>query len=276
MSSTQPQQADHQAGTYIYCVTSAQAVSQSSQALSVTGVGGQPVRAVPYSDLAAVVSDSPFDSYDVTRENLTAHEQVVENVMRQSDVLPVSFGTVAENDQAVQQQLLSSAFDDIHQALNRVHDRVELGVKVLWERDRLFADLAAEDDSIRALRDEIAGSTPDETYDERTQLGELIAAGIEQKRDQDATAILSQLQPLAVDVRTNPPYGDMMVLNASFLVDMQQIPAFEAQVDSLRQAQAGRLIFSYTGPLPPYNFVTIAASQAEQQGDQNVNVEVAG
>jgi Gas vesicle synthesis protein GvpL/GvpF len=276
MSSTQPQQADQHAGTYIYCVTNAQSVPPNSQALSVTGIGGQPVRAVPYSDLAAVVSDSPSDTYDVTRENLTAHEQVVENVMRQSDVLPVSFGTVADNDQAVQQQLLAPAFDDLHQALNRVHDRVELGVKALWEQERLFAELAAEDDSIRALRDAIAGTTPEETYDERTQLGELVAAGIEGKRDQDAAATLSQLQPLAVDVRTNPIYGDTMVLNASFLVDKQQIPAFEAQVENMRQSQAGRLIFQYSGPLPPYNFVSITAGQGEQQGDQNVNVEVAG
>lgn len=263
MSSTQP----HHAGTYIYCVTDARAVSTDGQTFTAQGIGGEPVRAVRYSDLAAIVSDSPYDTYDVTRENLTAHEQVVEEVMARADVLPVSFGTVADNDQEVQRLLLAPAFDDLHRGLDGVRGRVELGLKGMWEQDRLFAEIAAEDETIQDLRDEIAGAAPDEAYDERTELGELIAAAMEQKRDQDAEAILSALQPLAVDVRVNPPTTEMMVLNASFLVDKGQIPAFEAQVDALRQAQAGRLVFQYTGVLPPYSFVSITDSGESQNAE---------
>lgn len=268
MNSTQPEQADHAAGTYVYCITRAQAVP-GGKALDVSGIGGEPVRAVEQADLAAIVSNSPLDSYDVTRENLMAHEQVVEKVMQQADVLPVSFGTVAEDDQSVQQQLLAAVSDDLHQALDAVHDRVELGVKVLWAKERLFAEIADEDESIRTLRDQIAGTTPEETYDERTQLGELIGNAIERKSDQVAADVLNVLQPLAVNSRTGDLFSDLMVLNASFLVDKQQIPAFEAQLDKLRQAQEGRLMFQYTGPLPPYNFVTIAVGS---KGDQDVEV----
>ena len=272
MSSIQSEQAGQHPGTYIYCVTRAQALDtpgSDAQVLDVPGLGGEPVRAVKYSDLAAVVSDSPFDDYDVTRENLTTHEQVVERVMQQADVLPVSFGTVATDDQAVQQVLLEAAAKDLHQALDVVHGRFELWVKVIWEKDRLFAELSAEDESIRALHDQIAAATPEETYDERTQLGELISTGIERKRDQEAAAVLSALHPLAADVRVNENYADLMVLNASFLVDKQQIPAFEDRVRTLGQEQAGRLIVQYTGPLPPYNFVSIVA------GGEGQNVEVA-
>ncbi len=268
MSSTQP---EAQAGTYIYCVTRADAVPAEGQALAVPGIGGKPVRAVPYSDLAAIVSDSPFDTYDVTRENLMAHEQVVEQAMQRSDVLPVSFGTVAEDDQAVKQQLLAPAFDDLHQRLDVVHGRIELGVKVLWEKDRFFADLAAEDEAIRTLRDQIADTTPEETYDERTQLGELIAAAIERKREQDAAAVLNVLQPLAVDVRVNQILMDLMVLNGAFLVDKQQIPAFERQLDALRQSESGRLLIQYSGPLPPYNFVGLAPAE-ESEESQDVGI----
>lgn len=286
MTSTQPAQAAQQQqqpegqhfGTYIYCVTSASA-APDGQALTAQGIGGEPVRAVPYSDLAAIVSNSPFDSYDVTRENLMAHEQVVEAVMQRADVLPVSFGTVAENDQVVQQQLLAAASNDLHQALELVHGRVELGVKALWQKDRLFDELAAEDETIQALREEIAGTTPEETYDQRTQLGELIAAGIERKRQEDAAAIRNALQSLAVDARENQLLTDLMVLNASYLVEKQQIPAFEAQLNALEQAQAGRLIFQYSGPLPPYNFVSITpgapAGTEEGEGTPDVDVEIA-
>jgi hypothetical protein len=273
MTSTQPEQTDQRAGTYIYCVTSAQsapATQTDGRALGISGINGEPVRAVTSSDLAAIVSDSPYDSYDVTREGLTAHEQVVEKVMEQADVLPVSFGTVAEDDQAVRQQLLEALSNDLHQALNQVHGRGELGVKVLWVKDRLFEEIAAEDESIQALREQIAGTTPEQTYDERTQLGELIAHAIERKSEQEATNVLNALQPAVVDTRVGNNFTDLMILNASFLVDKQQIPAFEAQLDRLRQMQNGRLIVEYTGLLPPYNFVSIVTGTEE--GSQDVEV----
>jgi len=55
----------------------------------------------------------------------------------------------------------------------------------------------------------------------------------------------------------NPLLADMMVLDGSFLVDRDGIEAFEAQVQQLDEVQAGRLVFTYAGPLPPYSFVTL-------------------
>src|SRR5919201_3414432 len=92
-------------GTYIYCVARAQPLEKNSSALVATpGVGGRDrVRLLTYDDLAAVVSDAAQDDYDVTRENLLAHQRVIMQAMARSDVLPVAFGTVAESDQQVQE-----------------------------------------------------------------------------------------------------------------------------------------------------------------------------
>jgi hypothetical protein len=62
----------------------------------------------------------------------------------------------------------------------------------------------------------------------------------------------------------NDNLGDMMLLNAAFLVDKTQEQAFDAQVQTLGAAQAGRLIFQYVGPLPPYNFVDIRLQWEEE------------
>jgi hypothetical protein len=192
-----------------------------------------------------------------------AHEQVVEAVMQRSPVLPMSFGTVAGNDQQVQ-LLIQRALDELHEALNGVRGRVELGLKVMWIQDRLFAEFANTDENIRALRDQIVALPPDQTYDQRTQLGELIAAAMERQREVDVQQILNTLQPLAVDTRVNPIMSDVMVLNASFLVEKSKVPQFEAQVEALRQAQNGREVFQYAGPLPPYNFVSLNLGQELQ------------
>jgi hypothetical protein len=219
--------------------------------------GHHQVRILTYDDLAAVVSDAPQDQYDISRENLLAHQRVVTQAMTRSDVLPVAFGTVAESDQQVQEQLLRGAADELHRSLAEVQGCIELELKVLWNEERLFAEIVAENDDIRALRDSLVGQAPEATHYERVQLGAMIAAAIQGKSEAEAASLLDALEPLAVATRVNDNFGDMMLLNAAFLVDKSQEQAFDARVQALGAAQAGRQIFQYVGPLPPYNFVDL-------------------
>jgi hypothetical protein len=227
--------------------------------------GHHQVRILTYDDLAAVVSDAPQDQYDISRENLLAHQRVVTQTMTRSDVLPVSFGTVAASDQQVQ-ELLHREADALHRSLAQVRGRIELELRVLWHEERLFAEIVAENEDIRALRDRLAGQAPAATHYERIQLGELVAAALERKSAAEAAALLDALEPLAVATKVNKNLGDMMLLNAAFLVDRRQEPAFDAQVQALGEAQAGRLIVRYVGPLPPYNFVDVEL-QWEEESD---------
>src|SRR3954447_1942073 len=67
-------------GTYVYCVGSAELFGPGRPSLKGQAVGGPDVevRTVEYGDLAAVVSDAPVMNYDITRDNLLAHQRVVE------------------------------------------------------------------------------------------------------------------------------------------------------------------------------------------------------
>jgi hypothetical protein len=222
------------------------------------------VRIVTYDDLAAIVSDAPQEDCEVNRENLLAHQRVIMQAMTRSDVLPVSFGTVADSDQQVQEQLLHGVADELHRALEEVRGCIELELKVLWNEEQLFSEIVAENDDIRALRDRLAGQAPEATQYERIQLGELVAAALQRKSDAEAAALLDALEPLAVETRVNENQTDMMLLNAAFLVDKVQEQAFNARVQALGEAQAGRQIFQYVGPLPPYNFVDMRLRWEEE------------
>jgi hypothetical protein len=221
------------------------------------------VRILTYDDLAAVVSDARQDRYDINPENLRAHQRVITQAMTRSDVLPASFGLVAASDQQVQ-ELLYRKSDDLHRSLEQVRGRIELGLRVLWNEERLFAEVVAENDDIRALRDRLASQVPAATYYERIPLGERVAAAMQRKSAAEAAALLDALEPLAVETRVNENQSDRMLLNAAFLVDKTRIPAFDARVQALAEAQAGRQIFRYVGPLPPYNFVDIRMHRKEE------------
>ena len=239
-------------GKYVYCVI------QSADALKFGAVGigdnGTDVHTVHYRDLAAVVSDVPLGILDSTRENVLAHERVNEIVMRDHTVIPMSFGTIFKTKDDIV-QLLRSAYDAFGDVLSKMRDKMEFGLKVLWDRDSIVKDIEDEDEGIHRLKNEIAlqkGST----YFARMQYGRAIDAALQSRSERYGSEILDRLRDVAVASRINKPIGDKMIMNAAFLVSRNQEAAFDTRVKSIA-AEHDKLTFKYTGPWPPYNFVNI-------------------
>mgnify|MGYP001141019348 CR=1 FL=1 len=71
------------------------------------GIGGRGdlVYTLPYKDICAVVSNTPFMKYEPNEENASAHEGVVEGVMRNTTVLPVKFCTIFQSQVGVRRML---------------------------------------------------------------------------------------------------------------------------------------------------------------------------
>jgi hypothetical protein len=239
-------------GKYVYCVI------QSAEPLKfgAAGIGdnGTEIHTVHYRDLAAVVSDVPLGVLDSTRENVLAHERVNEIVMRDHTVIPMSFGTIFKTKDDIV-QLLRSAYDAFGDVLSKMRDKMEFGLKVLWDRDSIVKDIEDEDEGIHRLKNEIAlqkGST----YFARMQYGRAIDAALQARSERYGSEILDRLRDVAVASRINKPIGDKMIMNAAFLVSRDQEAAFDTRVKSIA-AEHDKLTFKYTGPWPPYNFVNI-------------------
>ena len=167
-------------GKYVYCIIR----SDRQRDFGAIGIGGgQKVFTVAYQDLAAVVSDTPIVIYDPTRENVLAHEFVNETVMREHTVIPMSFGTVFRSEDDVS-ELLRSTYQAFSDVLEKMQDKIEFGLKVLWDREKVVASLERENDEIRRLKDEISRHTSSSTYFARMQLGRLIDRAQEQAFDE--------------------------------------------------------------------------------------------
>lgn len=247
-------------GTYIYCIGRAEPFAKSPP-FQAEAIGGpeHPVRILSFGDLAAVVSDAPARRLEVRRNLLLAHEAVNTEAMERGDIIPLSFGTIARDDKEVVEKLLKASSDDLRQQLEAVQGCVELDLKVLWNQERLFQEIVAEHGRIRALRSAVA-SAP---VHERIEMGQLTSEVIAGKSDQEAQAILDELEPLAVEVQLNRLLTDRMVLNAAFLVEKSRLAEFDKQVNDLALTEDGRLIFRYAGPAPPYHFVDLSMSWEE-------------
>src|SRR5213082_3840194 len=250
---TQPLANAAEGGKYVYCIIR----SDRPREFGSIGIGGgERVFTVAYKDLAAVVSDTPIVIYDPTRENVLAHEFVNETVMKEHTVIPMSFGTVFRSEDDVT-ELLRSTYQAFSDVLEKMRDKIEFGLKVLWDREKVIANLERENDEISRLREEISRHTASSTYFARMQLGRLIDGALEEMSARYVADIQDALKPVAIASRSNKPIGDRMILNAAFLVDRASEQAFDERVKETSRRYEDVLSFKYSGPWPPYNFVNI-------------------
>jgi hypothetical protein len=239
-------------GKYVYCIVK----SEHALSFGPIGIGPEPseTHTVNYRDIAAVVSNTLIGVQDPTRDNVLAHQRVNETVMQQHTVIPMSFGTVFKTDDDII-ELLRSAYDAFLDVLNKMHDKFEFGLKVLWDRDQIIRELEEEDEDIRRLKGEIS-SQKGSTYFARMQYGRMIDAALQGRSERYVADIFQALRDVSVASRSNKPIGDRMIMNAAFLVARDLEHAFDVRVRDIGQ-RYDKLTFKFTGPWPPYNFVNI-------------------
>jgi hypothetical protein len=239
-------------GRYVYCII------RSSTPLKFGAIGMDDqwaeVYTVNYKDMAAVVSDVPMVPLDSTRENVLAHERVNEIVMRDHTVIPMSFGTIFKTRDDIL-ELLKSAYEAFNDVLNKMQDKLEFGLKVLWDRDDMIRVIEGEDEDIHRLKNEIS-SQQGSTYFARMQYGRLIDGALQTRSERYVAEFLAKLRDVSVASRINRAIGDKMIMNAAFLVQRDQEQAFDRRIKQIA-SQFDKLTFKYTGPWPPYNFVNI-------------------
>ena len=220
------------------------------------GGAGESVYTVNYLDIAAVVSRTPVAIFDPTRENALAHEHVIETVMKNYTIIPMSFGTVFRTDDDIR-EVLKSIYASLKDVLKQMSGKLEFGLKVNWDRDQIIEELKQQDEEIRRFHQEIIRKQLQSTYFARMQLGRMIDKALAERATQYVRDIYEGLRGVCVASRDNQPIGDKMIMNAAFLVDRSREAEFDSVVNKIAKKYGKRLKFKYTGPWPPYNFVNI-------------------
>jgi len=245
-----------QEGKYLYCIIGA----NEGRNFGPVGIGnrGDVVSTISYRDLSGVISNSPMSRYVVSRENLLAHEKVIEKVMQDYTVLPVRFCTIATSAEEIR-SLLRKRFPEFKNLLRDMDNKIELGIKALWvDMNDILTKIARENKQIRQLKKKTEVKSPSkQTRTDKICLGTMVQSALEAKRQCEREEIVATLRKTALDYRLNKTYGDNMILNAAFLIDRSREKEFDNQVDELTAKYGKRIKFSYVGPAPPFNFVNL-------------------
>ena len=248
-------------GKYLYGVIA----TNEERNFGPIGIGGRgdEVGTIAYRDLSGVISNSPMARYVVSKENLMAHQRVLERIMKEYTVLPARFCTIAVNAEDIR-RLLERRYRELSHLLRDMDNKIELGVKALWrDMGLIFQEIVDENGEIKRLKEEIALTPRRQTHAQRIAIGRMVQAALEAKKEQEAEEILRVLRRLAAEHHLNRTVGDRMLLNAAFLVDRGREKEFDDLMERLDLQRRARIKFAYVGPVAPYNFVNITLQPEE-------------
>jgi len=258
---------------YIYCVCD----WDQSVRLGPVGVGDEPAEVftvVPCEKgLAAVVSPTRLDKYEISRKNLLAHQKLMEMVMASGHtVLPVKFNTIAEvrggkpAEQDIIDRVLKGRREELAGLMDFFRLRAELGIKGLWsDMAGTFGQIVRDNPDIALLRQKLspgapgAERRPGETG-MRMRLGERVKQALDAKKAAAQQELLAALGRTVCDVRTNPTFGDAMFANLSLLVESfgkSSLAEFEGALSAYKGARGAEVKLRYVGPLPPSSFLEL-------------------
>jgi len=243
-------------GKYIYCIIA----TFQERNFGAIGIGGRgdEVLTIGYDELSMVVSSHPITKFVVNRENMLAHERVIEEVMKEFDsVLPVRFGTIASNADEIR-NLLDRRYREFKNALRDMDHKVELGVKGVWKNmDVIFKEVVDENKAVKRTKEDIQNDKNNKNIQAKMEVGKMVEKALEKKKEKEAERIVDVLRRTAFDYKLNKAVVDEMFMNAAFLVDKSRGKEFDNIMDDLSEKYKDRIKFMYAGPLPVFNFVNI-------------------
>lgn len=236
---------------YIYGVSGARVRLPAG----LSGIGKPPAapRTVVAGDVAAVVSAAP-ERLRAYRRDLQAHQDVLMAVAALGPVLPMRFGVVLPDEEAVRARM-ESRHAAYLAALDRVAGRVEMNVKAI-AAEHALAEIVHQDPQVQLLRHQ-ARRRPG--YEVNLRLGEAIASAVGRRATQAAAEVSAALAALADEVRPGPDVSGC-VLNMSFLVQADRLERFREETNRLAARHSVHALLQLTGPLPCYSFADAPAT----------------
>jgi hypothetical protein len=238
---------------YIYAIVTH---SQANGRYGPIGVEGGEVYLVSEGPLAAVVSDVPGEKIRPERRHLAAQHGVHKQLMERGNMLPMSFGTMADGPGAIRRilKMNQAAFLD---QLRRVEGKAEMSLRAVWDVTNIFEYFVCIHAELRRLRDELFAGGREPSHDGKIELGRLFDRILNEDRAAHTQRVLEVLAPRCSEIKEIPPRTEREVMNLACLVARDGMKGFEEGVFEAAKQFDDNFSFDYSGPWPPYNFADV-------------------
>lgn len=223
---------------------------------SLAGFGGAPLFVVPYRALSAITSLIDPGELRLTTESVLQHEAVVEELRQIGPALPVRFGTVLADTDAVA-SVLAKRYAVLEADMTRLGNKVELGLSVLWDQPIVNS---VNDEESHVDRAPVSWGVTEARGPGARYLQTRLA---EYRREADARTrakalaryLDEMLGPHTLEHRSSILSTPRLAVRAAYLLDPSRVQAFRETFEGLRRI-CPDFRFLLSGPWPPYSFVT--------------------
>jgi hypothetical protein len=247
-------------GRYVYGVAP---VSAGAPAPQVPGIDpAYDVELLERGSLAAITSRvrvtrlSPDGDDERLIELALRHEHVLESFLAAGlSVLPFRFGTLCSTEGDVA-RLLETKEPALSTALAAVDGKLEVGVRISIDRERVREAILDADDDLRDRDAQLATLGPGAAHLRRKQLERILDERVTQEASRRAATMLDELSSGASAARSAPG-RDAAVVESSYLVPAATVGGFVERARSLADERG--VLIDVTGPWPPYSFVEFEA-----------------
>lgn len=204
-------------------------------------------RSVVHGATAAIVRATPDHDVLPSRANLLAHTRVLESLAEHATVLPMRFGMVVDDDEALVEGYLAPQQDDLVAALGRLRGHVELRLRGRYDEEAVLREIVAADPGLARLKGR-------RSMDAKVRLGERIVGALEHRREQDLDRVVEALGPHVAGVVPGAVAEPLDAFSLSLLVAEDGMAGFDLAVDDLGLQVAPALALELVGPVPPFSF----------------------
>lgn len=251
---------DQQSACYVYGIIRSDA--KLTELADGLGDPPAPVELVEEGDLAAIVSEIDPRMSLGTPDDLVAYQQVLDTVAAETAVLPMRFGAVVTDFDAVASELLSEHRDEFDAALADLHGMAEYVVRGRYDEQTMLTSVLADNDEAANLARQIRGTDELETRPQRINLGEIVNAAIEQQRKADTARASDALGEVCAAMVVRDPTHELDAVHLAVLAKLDKQSRLERAVGDLAEQWQDRVSVRLLGPVAPYDFVGEAATTA--------------
>lgn len=245
-------QSSEQSGSvYIYALVQ----NHGPETLGAIGIDGAEVRRIAVGELAAFISRIARPRIRPERRNLAAHNAVLKQAMESGTVLPVAFGIIAQNEDAVRVALLTNQ-PDLQAQFAKVANKVEMGLRVLWDVPNVFEYFVGVHPELRAARDALSDPRQPRR-DEMIELGQLFDRILNFERERHFERISELFEKLGFETLRNATRSEREVLNLACLISRAAQTDFENAVTAAAADFDNNYTFDFNGPWAPHHFVAL-------------------
>jgi len=217
------------------------------------GVEGALIESIVEYGLSAVVSRLPARRFRPQRSNLAAHHRVLNELSARQTVLPATFGAFVESEDDLR-GMLRAHHDRLAGLLDRLEGKLEMSLKVFWERGSIFESFEASRRELKDTRDRPVRQGGRWSPELKIDLGRRFGPRLEQSRQRRTRHIVEALSPFSVEIRTIDPGTERMIMKLACLIRRDRQAEWEEGVQQAARLFDGRYRLDSSGPWPPFTF----------------------